>query len=69
MRRELNRLPDSYKVPLLLRYYKCMSYSDIARSLNRGLPTIETMIFQAKKRLGRNLAHDEKVSNTPTQVS
>ena len=63
VRRELNRLPDYYKVSLILRYYKCMSYSDIARTLNRGLPTIRTMIFQATKRLRRNLANDQKVSN------
>lgn len=66
VRRELNRLPDYYKVPLMLRYYKRMSYSDIARTLNRGLPAVKTMIFRAKKRLRRNLAHEE---NTPTQVS
>ena len=30
VREELNRLPDYYKVPLVLRYYKRMSYSEIA---------------------------------------
>jgi RNA polymerase sigma-70 factor, ECF subfamily len=51
---QLNRLPDYYKVPLMLRYYKQMSYSEIARTLNRRLPAIKTIIFQAKNRLRRN---------------
>jgi len=55
VREELNRLPDYYKVPLILRYYKRMSYSEIARTLNRRLPAIKTIIFRAKSRLRRNL--------------
>ncbi len=60
VREELNRLPDYYKVPLMLRYYKRMSYSEIARTLNRGLPAVKTIIFRAKGRLRRNLGHLEK---------
>jgi len=60
VREELNRLPDHYKVPLVLRYYKRMSYSDIARTLNRRLPAVKTMIFRAKSRLRRNLGYVEK---------
>ena len=54
VREQLNRLPDYYKVPLMLRYYKQMSYSEIARTLNRRLPAIKTIIFRAKNRLRRN---------------
>jgi RNA polymerase sigma-70 factor (ECF subfamily) len=57
LREQLNRLPDYYKVPLMLRYYKRMSYSEIARTLNRRLPAVKTIIFRAKKRLRRNLEH------------
>jgi RNA polymerase sigma-70 factor, ECF subfamily len=60
VREELNRLPDYYKVPLMLRYYKRMSYSEIARTLNRRLPAVKTIIFRAKSRLRRNLGHLEK---------
>ena len=56
LREQLNRLPDYYKVPLMLRYYKRMSYSEIARTLNRRLPAVKTIIFRAKSRLRRNLA-------------
>jgi RNA polymerase sigma-70 factor (ECF subfamily) len=55
LREQLNRLPDYYKVPLILRYYKRMSYSEIARTLNRRLPAVKTILFRAKNRLRRNL--------------
>jgi RNA polymerase sigma-70 factor, ECF subfamily len=55
VREQLNSLPDYYKVPLMLRYYKRMSYSEIASRLNRRLPTVKTIIFRAKNRLRRNL--------------
>jgi len=60
VREELNRLPDYYKVPLVLRYYKRMSYSEIAQRLNRRIPTVKTIIFRAKNRLRRNLGNLEK---------
>lgn len=55
VREQLIRLPARYKVPLILRYYKRMSYSQIARTLDRGLPAVRMMIFRAKDRLRRNL--------------
>ena len=54
VREQLNRLPDYYKVPLMLRYYQRMSYSEIARTLDRRLPAVKTIIFRAKNRLRRD---------------
>ena len=54
VREQLSRLPDYYKVPLMLRYYKRMSYSEIARTLNRRLPAVKTIISRAKNRLRRD---------------
>jgi RNA polymerase sigma-70 factor, ECF subfamily len=54
VREQLNRLPDYYKVPLMLHYYKRMTYSEIARTLNRRLPAVKTIIFRAKNRLRRD---------------
>jgi RNA polymerase sigma-70 factor (ECF subfamily) len=59
VRKQLIRLPEKYKVPLVLRYYKQMSYSEIARALKRQLPTIRVMIFRAKEQLRRNLRRDQ----------
>jgi RNA polymerase sigma-70 factor, ECF subfamily len=64
VREQLNRLPDYYKVPLMLRYYKRMSYSEIARTLNRRLPAVKTIIFRAKNRLRHNLGHLESARQT-----
>jgi RNA polymerase sigma-70 factor (ECF subfamily) len=55
VREQLTRLPERYKVPLMLLYYKRMSYSEIARALNTRLPTLRTMMFRAKIYLRRNL--------------
>ena len=55
VREQLIRLPERYKVPLVLHYYRRMSYSEIARTLNRRLPAVKTMIFRAKGQLRRNL--------------
>ena len=65
VREQLNRLPDYYKVPLILRYYKRMSYSEIASTLNRRLPAVKTIIFRAKKRLRHNLGYFEKARQAP----
>jgi RNA polymerase sigma-70 factor (ECF subfamily) len=55
VREQLTRLPKKYKVPLVLRYYKRMSYPEIARALNTRLPIVRMMIFRAKDYLRRNL--------------
>jgi RNA polymerase sigma-70 factor, ECF subfamily len=65
LREQLNRLPDYYKVPLMLRYYKRMSYSEIARALNCRLPAVKTIIFRAKNRLRRNLGYLERARQAP----
>ena len=65
VREQLIRLPEKYKVPLFLRYYKRMSYSEIARTLNRRLPAVRMMIFRAKDQLGQNLLRLERSQVAP----
>jgi RNA polymerase sigma-70 factor (ECF subfamily) len=55
VREQVIRLPERYKVPLILRYYKHMSYSEIACAMNSGLPAVRMMIFRAKEQLRRSL--------------
>jgi DNA-directed RNA polymerase specialized sigma24 family protein len=43
VREQLRRLPDNYRVPLLLRYYKRMSYSEVSHTLNRRLPAAKPL--------------------------
>jgi RNA polymerase sigma-70 factor (ECF subfamily) len=59
VREQLIRLPKKYKVPLVLRYYKQMSYSEIARALQSRLPTVRMMIFHAKEQLRHNLRREQ----------
>ncbi len=63
VREQLIRLPEKYKVPLVLRYYKQMSYSEIARALKRRLPAVRMMIFRAKEELRRNLRREQVGKN------
>jgi hypothetical protein len=65
VREQLNRLPDHYKVPLVLRYYKRMSYSEIASALNLRLPEVKSIIFRAKNRLRHNLGCYEQSRQAP----
>jgi RNA polymerase sigma-70 factor (ECF subfamily) len=59
IRERLTRLPERYKVPLMLLYYKRMSYSEIARALKTRLPVLRTRIFRAKGYLRRNLQAEQ----------
>ena len=60
VRNELLGLPEKYRVPLVLRFYKRMSYSEIGRVLNASLPTVRIMIFRAKKHLSDRLRRTEQ---------
>lgn len=63
VREQVIRLPEKYKVPVVLRYYKEMSYSEIARALKKRLPTVRMMIFRAKEQLRQNLRRGHSVKN------
>ena len=63
VREQLIRLPEKYKVPLVLRYYKQMSYSEIARALKKRIPAVRMMIFYAKDQLRRNLRGEQSGKN------
>jgi RNA polymerase sigma-70 factor (ECF subfamily) len=67
VREQLIRLPKKYKVPLVLRYYKQMSYSEIARALKSRLPAVRMMIFRAKEELRRNLLREQSGKDRPTR--
>lgn len=65
LREELKRLPERYRLPLVLRYYKRMSYNEIARTLGRQLPVVKTTLFRAKKELRRKLMRSEGAARVP----
>ncbi|MFQ5817650.1 MAG: RNA polymerase sigma factor [Terriglobia bacterium] len=55
VRELVDRLPDHYRFPLLLRYYSEMSYNEIAKALGMGPNSVKTLIFRAKKELRRKM--------------
>lgn len=62
VREHLARLPERYKALLVLRYYRQMSYSEIARALNKRLPAARMLIFRAKNYLRRNWRRSEEAN-------
>src|SRR5579863_9918279 len=60
VRDAIARLPDNYRVPLVLRYYSEMSYDEIAQQLDLERNYVAALIFRAKKELRRRLPQRSK---------
>lgn len=55
----LMRLPEKYRVPLVLRYYGGFSASEIAELLHVPAATVRTRLARGKERMKRLLEVDE----------
>jgi RNA polymerase sigma-70 factor, ECF subfamily len=60
VRDTIARLPESFRVPLVLRYYSELSYDEIAQELGLEKNNVATLIFRAKRELRRRLAPRSK---------
>src|ERR1700728_1132192 len=60
VRDAIARLPENYRVPLVLRYYGELSYDEIAQQLDLQRNYVAALIFRAKQELRRKLAHRSK---------
>ncbi|HEV2487598.1 MAG TPA: sigma-70 family RNA polymerase sigma factor [Terracidiphilus sp.] len=60
VRDSIARLPENYRVPLLLRYYGELSYDEIAQELELDRNNVAALIFRAKKELRRRMAPGSK---------
>jgi RNA polymerase sigma-70 factor, ECF subfamily len=56
VRDAIARLPENYRVPLVLRYYSELSYDEIAHQLELPRNSVAVLIFRAKQELRRKLA-------------
>ncbi len=56
VREAIARLPEKYRVPLVLRYYGELSYDEIAQQLGLTRNSVAVLIFRAKQELRRRLA-------------
>lgn len=64
LHREIERLPDSQRLLISLRYQDNMPYEEIASLIGLPLGTVKTGLFRAKERLRQSLAFYECVDNT-----
>src|SRR5438132_5938165 len=60
VRDAIARLPENYRLPLVLRYYSELSYDEIAQQLALRRNYVAALIFRAKQELRRKLAHRSK---------
>jgi RNA polymerase sigma-70 factor (ECF subfamily) len=60
VRDTIARLPENYRVPLVLRYYSELSYDEIAQQLDLDRNYVAALIFRAKQELRRRLPHRSK---------
>ena len=60
VRDTIARLPQNYRLPLVLRYYGELSYDEIAQQLGLERNYVAALIFRAKQELRRRLPHRSK---------
>jgi RNA polymerase sigma-70 factor (ECF subfamily) len=60
VRDAIARLPENYRVPLVLRYYGELSYDEIAQQLGLKRDYVAALLFRAKQELRRKLDHRSK---------
>lgn len=60
LRAAIERLPDNYRVPLVLRYYGELSYDEIAAQLEITRDNVAILLFRAKRSLRRAMAEVEE---------
>ena len=60
VRDTIARLPENYRMPLVLRYYSELSYDEIAQQLGLERNYVAALIFRGKQELRRRLAPRSK---------
>ena len=60
VRDAIARLPENYRVPLVLRYYSELSYDEIAQQMGLQRNYVAALIFRAKQELRQKLGHRGK---------
>ena len=60
VRDAIARLPENYRVPLVMRYYSELTYDEIAQQLGLQRNNVAALLFRAKHELRRKLARGSK---------
>ncbi len=58
VRSAIARLPNKYRVPLVMQYYGDLGYDEIARKMHLNRNTVATLIFRAKQELRQMLSKE-----------
>ena len=58
VREAIATLPETYSVPLLLRYTEDLSYAEIAEVLSITVPAVKSRLFRARNMLAGRLGED-----------
>ena len=61
VRNLLSKVPDDFRIPLILAEVDGMSYGEIAETLRISLNTVRTRIFRARERLRKELSRMKAV--------
>jgi RNA polymerase sigma-70 factor, ECF subfamily len=59
VREAMESLPETYQVPLMLRYNEEMSYAEIAEVLGITVPAVKSRLFRARNMVGERLSGEE----------
>lgn len=59
VRAAMESLPETYQVPLMLRYNEEMSYAEIAEVLGLTVPAVKSRLFRARNMVGEKLSGEE----------
>lgn len=65
LQRQIERLPKSYQLLVVLRYQQDLSYEEIVGVVNLPLGTVKTGLFRAKERLRQALMKETPVFESP----
>lgn len=57
--RHLMKLPDAYRVVIVLRHYHEMTYAEIAAELDVPLSTVKSTLFRARRKLAESMVSDD----------
>lgn len=61
VREEIERLPETYSVPLILRYTEDMSYAEIAEVLGITVSAVKSRLFRARAMLAERLEEEGEI--------
>ena len=65
----LQRLPEKYRLVVILRYWYDMAYDEIATTTGLSLNTVKTRLHRARLMLAKALQEDERPCDVDTQTA